>query len=283
MSVFVTKANGAKQPFDKNKVVQTCLRLGASQQVAFEVAAKVESRVYNGISTAKILQMIFRFLSKYRPETRNFIDLRRGLSLMRSKPDFEVFVQLLLAHHGFEVTPNTIIKGKCVEHEVDAIAKKNGITYFVEAKHHVKYHTPTGLDESRIARAVLEDASEGFTLGITELKVDRAMIVTNTRFSEQATRYGACRGIVQIGWSLPQHLDLRSMIEVKHLYPLTCIRGLPRKIQERLSDAGIVLIRQMTEEDPKKLARQLGLPQPTLEDVAKKAHTLMQAFPVTAI
>ncbi|MCX8150188.1 MAG: ATP cone domain-containing protein [Candidatus Bathyarchaeota archaeon] len=278
MSVFVTKANGSKQPFDKNKVVQTCLRLGASQQIAFEVASKVEKRLYNGISTAKILQMIFRFLAKYRPSTRNFIDLRRGLSLMRSKPDFEVFVQLLLAHNGFEVTPNRLIKGKCVEHEVDAVAKKDGITYFVEAKHHVNYHAPTGLDESRIARAVLEDISEGYSLGVNELKVDCAMIVTNTRFSEQATRYGACRGILQIGWSLPEHLDLRSMIEAKQLYPLTCIKGLPRPVQERLSDAGIVLIKQLAEENPRRLARQIGLSQVMLDDVVEKARTIIQSF-----
>ena len=79
---------------------------------------------------------------------------------MDSKPEFEVFVRVLLANKGFEVSPNRIIPGKCVEHEVDAIARKGGLTYFVEAKHHVNYHTPTGLDESRIARAILEDISE---------------------------------------------------------------------------------------------------------------------------
>ncbi len=278
VSVFVTKANGSKQLFDKNKVVQTCLRLGASQQVAFEVATKVENRVYNGISTSKILQMIFRFLTKHRPATRNFVDLRRGLSLMRSKPDFEIFVRLLLAYNGFEVAPNQLLKGKCVAHEVDAIAKKGGITYFVEAKHHVNYHTPTGLDESRIARAVLEDVSEGYNLGINELKVDRAMIVTNTRFSEQAIHYGSCRGILQIGWNMPEQLDLRSMIEAKQLYPLTCIRGLPREVQEKLSDAGIVLIRQVSEEDPKRLARQLGLSQVMLDAVVEKSPLIMRSF-----
>ena len=84
---------------------------------------------------------------------------------MDSKPEFENFVQVLLARNGFEVSPNRLVTGKCVEHEVDAIARKDGITFFVEAKHHVNYHTPTGLDESRIARAVLEDVTEGFRLG----------------------------------------------------------------------------------------------------------------------
>jgi len=51
-----------------------------------------------------------------------------------------------LARSGFEVTPNRLLVGRCVEHEVDAIAKKDGITFFVEAKHHSMYHTLTGLD-----------------------------------------------------------------------------------------------------------------------------------------
>ena len=83
---------------------------------------------------------------------------------MTPKPEFEIFVQILLARNGFEVSPNQILAGNCVEHEVDAIAKKNGVTYFVEAKHHINYHALTGLDESRVARALLEDVTEAYEL-----------------------------------------------------------------------------------------------------------------------
>ncbi|NIO38342.1 hypothetical protein GTO27_11675 [Candidatus Bathyarchaeota archaeon] len=105
---------------------------------------------------------------------------------MRPKPDFERFIRILLGEHGYEVTPNQIIKGKCVEHEVDAVARKVGETYIIEVKHHFNYHALTGLDESRIASAVFEDAIEGFKLGLSDLKIDRAMIVCNTKFSEHA-------------------------------------------------------------------------------------------------
>jgi hypothetical protein len=178
LGVFVTKADGSKHLFDGEKVVATCLSLGASRKIADGVAEKVENRLYDGIPTSEILRMTFRLLRKYKPEIRHLLDLRRGLSLMGSKPEFESFVQILLAHNGFEVAPNRLVTGRCVEHEVDAIARKGGVTFFVEAKHHVNYHTPTGLDESRIARAVLEDVTEGFELGKCDLKIDRALIVT---------------------------------------------------------------------------------------------------------
>lgn len=192
---------------------------------------------------------------------------------MDSKPEFESFVQILLAHNGFEVSPNRLLTGRCVTHEVDAIARKGGVTYFVEAKHHVNYHTLTGLDESRIARAILEDVSEGFELGKNSLKVDRAMIVTNTRYSEHAVRYGKCRNILQIGWSSPADLSLQSVIGEKNLYPLSCLRDLKRETKTRLVNSGIVLLKQLFEEEPSTLARATGVQQETLEQIIENART----------
>ena len=268
--MLVKKADGSLQLFDREKVVRTCLRMGANRQVAYEVAEKVERRLYKGISTAKILQMIFQFMRRYKPGVGNLFDLRKGLSLMVSKPEFEVFVQVLLAHNGFEVTPNQLLDGRCVEHEVDAIARKNGVTFFVEAKHHSSYHTQTGLDESRIARAVLEDVIEGFALGKSDQKIDRAMIVTNTRYSDHAIQYGKCRDILQIGWSSPTDHGLQNMIEGNNLLPLSCLRGLSIDARMKLANSGIVLFEQIIEEDTGGLARKTGLPREVIKNIKEK-------------
>src|SRR5512147_420913 len=120
LEIYVTKADGSKQLFSKDKVVRTCMHMGASRHFASVVADRVESKVYNGMPTDKILQLIFRYMHKEKPGVRNLFDLRKGLSLMSSKPEFEMFVQVLLSHNGFKVSPNQILKGRCVEHEVDA-------------------------------------------------------------------------------------------------------------------------------------------------------------------
>jgi hypothetical protein len=271
VGVFVTKADGSRQLWVREKVVRTCLRMGANSKVAFEVAEKIEGRLYNGISTQIILRMIFRFMRKYKPEIGRLFDLRRGLSLMNPKPEFELFVQVLLMHNGFEVRPSQILKGKCVEHEVDAIARKEGVTYFVEAKHHLSYHSLTGLDESRIARAILEDVNEGFTPSRFDWKIDRAMIVTNTKYSEHAIRYGKCRNILQIGWSSPENLGLQTIIEEKRLYPLSCLKDLSGEIRMRLVESGIVLIGQLFSENLYELAKKTRIPQDTLSKIVEKA------------
>jgi Holliday junction resolvase-like predicted endonuclease len=271
LDVLVTKANGYKQPFDRNKVVQTCLRMGASPQVADKVAGMVERRLYAGISTREILQLTFRFMRKYKPTVKHLLDLRKGLSMMEPKPEFETYIRTLLANSGYEVESNRILRGKCGEHEVDAIAKKDGVTYFVEVKHHYSYHTLTGLDESRIAQAILEDANDGYLLGMSTLKIDRAMIVTNTRYSDHAIQYGSCKNILQIGWSSPHTLGLRDMVQNSALYPLSCLRGIKYETRMRLVNSGIVLVKQLLDADGSELARKAGLPREVAFEVIGKA------------
>jgi hypothetical protein len=194
---------------------------------------------------------------------------------MRPKPDFERFIQILLSEHGYEVTPNQIIRGKCVEHEVDAVVRKNGKAYMVEVKHHYNYHTPTGLDVSRIARAVFEDITEGFALGLHSLKIDEAMIICNTKLSNHAKRYTECRGIHHIGWGSPINSDLRIMIQKKKVYPVTYIKGLNKELREKLSNAGIILLKHLVTEELENIKRKTRIPKKNIESLAEKAHMLL--------
>jgi len=249
--------------------------MGATRAVAESIAEEIETRIYDGIETKKILQMIFKRLRKHKPVIRHQIDLRKALSLLNPAPDFEHFIQLLLSEHNYEVTPNQIVKGRCVEHEVDAIARKNGKTCIVEVKHHHKYHTPTSLDVSRISRAVFEDVTEGYELGLNNLKIDYALIVCNTKLSEQAKRYADCRGIRHIGWSSPPTHDLQTMIEEKKLYPITFLKGLNAKTRNKLLHNGVILLKQLTEKTPKELRRQTGISKEKLGSIVNKTRTIL--------
>jgi hypothetical protein len=274
LAVYVTKADGSKQLFDREKIVQTCQRMGANPQVAIQVAQEIENNFYEGITTREILQKIFKLVGQHKPAVKHLFDLKQGISLMEPKPEFEVFVRVVLAHSGFQVKPNMILKGLCGEHEVDAIAVKDGLTYLVEAKHHSNYHALTGLDESRIARAIIEDVTEGYTSGVTEVKIDRAIIVTNTKYSEHAINYGHCRDILQVGWASPEGFGLRDIVEKYKLYPLSCLRGISTETRGRLVETGIVLIKQLLEQDCLYVERKIGLSHQTILSIMEKArHT----------
>ena len=275
MTVNVTKYDGTKQAFNREKIIRTATRMGATRQAAEQIVDEIENKAYDGITTRKILQMLYTRLKKHRPTLKHQIDLRRALSLLNSAPDFEQYIQQLLREHGYQVTPNQIIQGKCVQHEVDAIATKNNRTCFVEVKHHIKYHTPTGLDIPRIARAVLEDITEGHQLGQNNHKIDYAMIVCNTKLSDYAKQYADCRKISHIGWSSPQNQDLQTMIETKKLYPITILKGLNTYTRNQLTSNGIITLKQLTEKSLTELKHKTGIHKNKLEPILEAARAIL--------
>lgn len=273
--VFVTKADGSKQPFYKDKVIRTCLRMHATQKQARAVADKVEKKIYDGIPTKKILRMIFTFLKEYRPEIKHEIDLREAISLLRPKPDFENFVCMLLREYGYETSPAQLVKGKCVEHEIDGVAKKDGRTIYVEVKHHFQPHTYTGVSVCLETQAIFEDLIEGFNSGKNPVKFDKALVVCNTKFSDHALQYAECRGIEYLGWNAPLDAGLEQMIEKKKLYPITLLKDLDSKTEAKLADACVVLLKQLVETDINELWKKTKVPKEKLENIVKEAKEIL--------
>ena len=249
--------------------------MGVSRAIGEAIANDIEKKVYPNMDTKKILQMIFRLLKKHKPIIAHQLDLRKALSLLNPAPDFEQYIQLLLREHDYTVTNNQIIHGKCVEHEIDAIATKNNITYIVEVKHHFKYHTPTSLDVSRISRAVFEDITEGHQIGLNNQKIDQAMIICNTKLSEHAKQYADCRGIKHIGWSSPKDHDLQTMIKEKKLYPITILKELNTQTRNKLTSKGILLLRQLIKIHPALLSRHTGISREELDSMISYSKAIL--------
>ncbi len=273
--IWVTKADGTKQQFERQKIVNTCLRMRISRKVAEAIADEVEKRVYDGIATRKILQMVFTQLRKQKPAFSHRINLRRAISLLRPMPDWEHYVQLLLTELGYAVTPNQIVRGRCVEHEIDAIARRGEDTVLVEIKHHYKHHTPTSLDVCRGIRATFEDLTEGFDRGFHSFPFTQAMIVCNTKFSNHARQYAHCRGIAHIGWNAPSGSGLDHLIEEKMFQPITLIRGLDRETAKKLGDAGVLLLRQLRDGRPRDVAKTTGVNMGALKTLTRKATEIL--------
>lgn len=273
--VQVIKFDGGRQLFDKQKIVNTCIRMGAGKEAAELVADRIEKRAYDGIPTKKILQMIFRYLKNYHPKIKHQIDLRKAISLLRPQPDFEQFIRLVLQEQGYSVTPNQIMRGKCVEHEIDGVARKGGEILMVEIKHHYNYHTYTGLDPSRIAWATLEDLTEGYTLGLNSENFTGTMIVCNTKFSQHAKQYAECKGLLNIGWKEPPEHGLERMVEEKKLYPTTLLRGLNKKGRLSLLGEGIMLLKHLVAHDVNTLSKRTDIPRTKIHRLIKESEEIL--------
>jgi len=272
----VTKADGSLQPFDRGKVRRTLRNMGVGADDADRIAHEIEETVPDGVKTRTVLRMIRARARAVRPAVTHRTNLRRALALLRSKPDFEEFVRVLLREHGYRVETGCILAGRCGEHEVDAIAQKDGTTVFVEVKHHASHHRVTGLDEGRIARAIVEDLQEGFRSGRCTVSIDGALIVCNTKLSEHAKRYATCRGIGHIGWDYPEEQNLRAMIENTQSYPVTIVTGVGASVSARLAAAGVVTAKQVAYGDAAAIANDAAIPLKEVLLIAGRARAILE-------
>jgi hypothetical protein len=273
---YVTKVDGSLQRFDRRKVRRTLRNMGLEDDDADRIAMEIEEAVEDGVKTTTVLRMIRTRASAVRPAVAHRTNLRRALSLIRPKPDFEEFVRILLREHGYQVEAGCILAGLCGEHEVDAIAQKDGVISFVEVKHHRSYHRMTGLDEGRIARAIVEDLQEGFVSGRCAVSIDDALIVCNTKLSDHAKRYATCRGIGHIGWDHPEEQNLKMMIQKTQSYPVTIVSGVKPPVVTRLAAAGIFMAKQVAYGDATTISRIAGIPLREVLLIAGRARAILE-------
>jgi hypothetical protein len=256
--IYVTKADGSKQPFDKQKIINTCLRLQATPEQAQSIADKIEAKAYDGIPTKKILQMVFQYMKKYRPTIGYQIDLKQAIAMLRSKPDFEIFVAKLFEAMGYRIETNLIVQGKCIEHEIDVVARKENEIILVEVKHHVNHHTYSGLDVFLQLNSTLEDLKEGYEIGRNNFKFTRAILICNTKVSDRARRYALCKGLEFIAWKFPQEKGLERLIEEYKLYPITFLKEIEKDEAYNLANVGIVTVKQLLD-NAEKISRKSGI------------------------
>jgi len=273
--IFVTKVDGRKQVFEKSKIYKTCVRMGATPEQAEQIAEKIASEVYDGISTKRILNMIFSYMKIFKPEFKYKIDLREAISMLRPKPDFETFVAQLLKSEGYEVRQNVILSGECVEHEIDVIATKGNEIVYVEVKHHLNPHAYTGLDVFLEAYSAFLDLKDGYKTGKNKINFNKVLVVCNTKISDHAKKYSECRGIMHIGWKYPVENGLERMIEERKLYPITILKGVDQKTRNKLCDAGIVTLKQLLENDVKEMQRKTNIEKNKLNLLISKAREVI--------
>src|SRR3990172_5624940 len=218
--MWVVKASGEKEEFDIEKIKRTCLKAGATDSLANQIAREVEKRAHNGISTREILRITLKLLEKEKPFIAARYDLKGAI--FRLGPAgfaFECLVAEIMKEQGFKARTHSLIRGFCVEHEVDVIATKDDKTYMMECKYHNLPGIYTGLREALYTYARFLDLVKG-SENKTCQKFDQPWLVCNTRFSDDAIQYSECAGLKLLGWSYPEE-NLREMIEKKKLYPIT--------------------------------------------------------------
>ncbi|MEM4462282.1 MAG: restriction endonuclease [Candidatus Bathyarchaeia archaeon] len=268
--VYVTKADGSRQPFDLSKVYRTCLKMNIPKEYIDAICRKVEEKVYDGIATKDILRIIRDEASIFDSSYLWISDLRSAISRLRSKPDFEQYARLILESLGFQVAPNQIIRGECVEYELDGLLFKDGQIYILEVKHHTNPHEKVDLTVVLKVRAIVEDLLLGYEKKINQIKISGGYIVTNAKFTDHAMRYAKCKGINLLGWGTYE--DIERIILENRLHPITIISDLDGLELQTLADMGLVTLKQLIMFTPDKLSVITGIGIDRCQEILAKAY-----------
>ena len=220
----VIKADGSKEKFDKNKLIETALRAGSTKDLSISIANIVEKSFPDNSSTHDIYRFVLDELEKKSEKLASLFGLREAIAELDSV-SFEKYTAKILEANGYECTWNRIIDGRNIDHQIDVIAKNKETeeVFYVECKRHFNPHRFCGLEIPLEVYARFEDLKEGFIDGKNKYNFAAAWIFTNTKFSEHAKKYANSKGVMMTGWSSEKN-PIQELIEKNKTYPVTILR-----------------------------------------------------------
>jgi len=240
---LIRKSSGEKQDFSVEKL-HTSLRLaGASDEMISDIITEVKKDLPEGISTRGIFKKAFRILRSRKHSLAARYSLKNAImQLGPTGYPFEKYVGEIFRKQGFQVKVGVIVQGKCVSHEIDVIATGNHANIMVECKYHNMPGKVCNVQVPLYIHSRFEDIRRRIhESGSQEFNSFEGWVITNTRFSEDAARYGKCVGLHLVGWDYPHQGSLKDLVENAALFPVTALTGLNKKQKQTLIDHNIVL------------------------------------------
>lgn len=272
--INIIKASGLKVPFDAMKIRLSLHRVGADEPLIEEIIKEVEQSLSEGMTTHQVYRIAFRLLHRKSHLLAAKYHLKRAImQLGVSGYPFEKYIAALLQQQGYHVANNLIVQGYCVSHEVDVVASQEKKTIFVECKYHNRLGITCDVKVSLYFKARFMDIEQEYARDGRHGEKIEGWLVTNTRFSNDALKYGRCAGLHLISWDFPHRDGLREQIEVSRLYPITCITNFTRAEISQLLSQDIILCKSIR--DAPKLLDSLHIPSPRRNEIIQKCHDLM--------
>lgn len=247
--IYVLKANGDRELFDVKKLEYSLKRAGASSLAAERTIQHIKENLTADVTTHQIYEKAFELLKKEEKPVAFKYSLKRAImELGPSGFPFEDFVAEIFREKGYNAETGKIIRGFCVEHEIDVVAWNDQKLIMVEAKFHNEPGVKSDLKVALYVKARFEDLSKmTFKYG-KERKLDEGWLVTNTKFTSTAIEYGSCQGGMRmIGWNYPPVGNLHDMIIEAKLHPITCLTTMTGREKKLLLDRGVVLCKTVNE------------------------------------
>ena len=261
--MFIIKAGGKKEYFNKKHIENSLANVGLDRKIAKGLAYEASLKFRKTVSSDEIFRFVLGRLRSYGPEFLGRYNLRRAIMhLGPTGYPFEKYIARVLDEYGYKTKTNQIIQGDCVRHEIDVMAWKDKSHFIVECKYH---NTPGARSDLKVALYVWARFLDIKKKWESDPKHDQPWVhgvwlVTNTRCTTDAIDYGGCVGMLITGWGHPKEMSLERMIEQKKLYPINIFPDWAGRLNYvRIYESGIHLLKDCLRFSAIDLAKKAGL------------------------
>ncbi|SRX55152.1 ATP cone domain-containing protein [Aequorivita sp. CIP111184] len=245
-NIEVIKHSGQKTKFSIEKLKNSLRKSGAEESLVEEISNNVRDELYQGITTKEIYNRAFALLKKKKNAFASKYKLKKAIyELGPTGFPFEKFVGALLFYSGFKVETGQFLHGKCVTHEVDVVAHKNGRYIVAECKFHSDEGRNCDVKVPLYIHSRYRDILNFYSESDNSEKPNEGWVVTNTRFSEDALKYGKCSALYLLSWDFPKGDGIKDRIDRLGLYPITVSTLLSQREKQFLLSRDVVLCKQL--------------------------------------
>ncbi len=269
--ISITKADGKRELFEESKLVDSLKNAGGNDQIIEEILDHISKETYDGMPTSEIYSHAFKLLREHSMPMAVKYSLRRALSELG--PDgfpFEKYISRIFNAWGYETLTDQTVLGICVSHEMDIVAWNPEKLIMVEAKFHNELGMKSDMKVVLYIKARFDDLrATTFDYGGVR-KLDEGWLITNTKFTDQAIKYGECNGMRLLGWNYPTKGNLQDIIEELHLHPFTCLASLSNVHKKALLAKGVILCTDILKNPH--LLQEIGMGAGSMDDVIKEAN-----------
>lgn len=272
----ITKKSGDKVLFDEEKLRMSLKSSGAESNIIDKVVKELYIYVHDGMSTHKVYKKAYSILVKLSHRTAGRYRLKNAImELGPTGYPFEKFVGALINHMGFETATGQIVKGRCVSHEVDVVAENNEKLIVVECKYHHQGKGKSDVKVPMYIRSRFNDIRQQWDLEGKLKGIDfEGWLITNTRFTEDAEKFGSCSGLKLMSWDYPKGNCLKKLIDESGLHPITSLKSLTANEKKNILDQGVVLCKEID----KDLLIRCNVNPRKFKKILNEAHKISECF-----
>lgn len=269
-ALHVIKQNGELEIYTEEKIINSMDRAGVPSSIQPEVLKYIRSQFKNGyLTTDQLFNYVSEFLQKSDKKSGLRINLRKAIfELGPTGFPFEKYLARIFQSKGYRTTVGSHIMGECVNHEIDLILEKDGVTEIAEAKFHNDFGVRTDVQVALYTYARFLDVK-------VKRNYSKVWLITNTKLSLDAIAYAECKGIQVLAWNYPNGHSLQNFVEDPHMYPITIIPDLTQVEKQFLIEDNIILCSDLLKLTPEEVKNFPMIKQGHLRKAMESAHTLL--------